>query len=160
MPSRTRIVAALAIVATTPLAAQRGAFRAASHFQLLHTAWMERLAFLSERLFMAPLGADKQYVRSRFNAIARRYDFLNHLLSGGIDVSWRRKAIGSAALPVSCWLTAFAPDSRAPKAGWILPGGLRKSGACKPSTPGSKRSIAPRPPPFSQDHATPAPVPR
>lgn len=38
-------------------------------------------------------GADKQYVRSLFNAIAHRYDFLNHLLSGGIDVSWRRKAI-------------------------------------------------------------------
>jgi demethylmenaquinone methyltransferase/2-methoxy-6-polyprenyl-1,4-benzoquinol methylase len=38
-------------------------------------------------------GADKQYVRSLFNAIAYRYDLLNHLLSGGIDLYWRRNAI-------------------------------------------------------------------
>ncbi len=35
----------------------------------------------------------KQYVRSLFNSIARRYDMLNHLLSGGIDTYWRRRAI-------------------------------------------------------------------
>jgi demethylmenaquinone methyltransferase/2-methoxy-6-polyprenyl-1,4-benzoquinol methylase len=29
-----------------------------------------------------------------FDSIARRYDFLNHLLSFGIDRYWRRKAIG------------------------------------------------------------------
>ena len=28
-----------------------------------------------------------------FNSIASKYDFLNHFLSGGIDVLWRRKAI-------------------------------------------------------------------
>jgi len=28
-----------------------------------------------------------------FNSIARRYDFLNHFLSLGIDISWRRKLI-------------------------------------------------------------------
>jgi demethylmenaquinone methyltransferase/2-methoxy-6-polyprenyl-1,4-benzoquinol methylase len=28
-----------------------------------------------------------------FNAIAHRYDFLNHLLSFGIDRVWRRKAV-------------------------------------------------------------------
>ena len=35
----------------------------------------------------------EQYVRSLFDSIAKRYDFLNHLLSGGIDRSWRHEAI-------------------------------------------------------------------
>ena len=33
------------------------------------------------------------YVRSMFNAIAKNYDFLNHLLSAGIDIWWRKKAM-------------------------------------------------------------------
>ena len=35
----------------------------------------------------------KQEVRSMFDSIAWRYDFLNHFLSFGTDLSWRRKAI-------------------------------------------------------------------
>ena len=35
----------------------------------------------------------KQQVRSMFNNIAYRYDFLNHFLSVGIDYHWRKKAI-------------------------------------------------------------------
>lgn len=36
---------------------------------------------------------DHSYVRSLFDKIAPRYDFLNHFLSGGFDILWRRKAI-------------------------------------------------------------------
>jgi demethylmenaquinone methyltransferase/2-methoxy-6-polyprenyl-1,4-benzoquinol methylase len=35
----------------------------------------------------------KSQVRKMFDAIAYRYDFLNHFLSFGIDKSWRKKAI-------------------------------------------------------------------
>lgn len=34
----------------------------------------------------------KEYVTKMFNSVARRYDFLNHFLSGGIDILWRKKA--------------------------------------------------------------------
>lgn len=37
----------------------------------------------------------KEQVAQMFNNIARRYDFLNHFLSLGIDKIWRRKAIKS-----------------------------------------------------------------
>src|SRR5262245_2384132 len=35
----------------------------------------------------------KEQVAGMFDKIAKRYDFLNHLLSAGIDKSWRKKAI-------------------------------------------------------------------
>jgi demethylmenaquinone methyltransferase/2-methoxy-6-polyprenyl-1,4-benzoquinol methylase len=35
----------------------------------------------------------KQQVEEMFDNIAHRYDFLNHLLSLGIDITWRKKAI-------------------------------------------------------------------
>jgi len=45
-----------------------------------------------------PLSTERQtyehsYVRSLFDKIAPRYDFLNHFLSAGFDIRWRRKAI-------------------------------------------------------------------
>ena len=33
----------------------------------------------------------KQQVEAMFDNIAHRYDFLNHFLSAGIDISWRKK---------------------------------------------------------------------
>jgi demethylmenaquinone methyltransferase/2-methoxy-6-polyprenyl-1,4-benzoquinol methylase len=37
-------------------------------------------------------------IQRMFDAIAGRYDFLNHLLSAGIDRTWRRRAIRSLGL--------------------------------------------------------------
>ena len=36
----------------------------------------------------------KKQVATMFDSIAHRYDFLNRFLSAGIDISWRKKAIG------------------------------------------------------------------
>lgn len=38
-------------------------------------------------------GGKKEQVASMFDNISPRYDFLNHLLSLGIDVLWRKKAV-------------------------------------------------------------------
>ena len=35
----------------------------------------------------------KEQVATMFNNISRKYDFLNHFLSLGIDIIWRKKAI-------------------------------------------------------------------
>ncbi|MCX7985154.1 MAG: bifunctional demethylmenaquinone methyltransferase/2-methoxy-6-polyprenyl-1,4-benzoquinol methylase UbiE [Bacteroidetes bacterium] len=35
----------------------------------------------------------QEYVRQLFDSIAHRYDFINHMLSFGIDVLWRKRAI-------------------------------------------------------------------
>ncbi len=40
----------------------------------------------------------KRRIRGMFDAVAPRYDFLNHLLSLGIDVRWRRRAVRALAL--------------------------------------------------------------
>src|ERR1700754_1515853 len=38
-------------------------------------------------------GTKKQQVAEMFNNISKTYDFLNHFLSLGIDIIWRKKAI-------------------------------------------------------------------
>ena len=45
----------------------------------------------------------KEQVAEMFNRIAFRYDILNRFLSGGIDRSWRKKAIND-----------FPPEQRLP----------------------------------------------
>jgi demethylmenaquinone methyltransferase / 2-methoxy-6-polyprenyl-1,4-benzoquinol methylase len=35
----------------------------------------------------------KEQVAQMFDSVSPRYDFLNHVLSGGIDILWRKKAI-------------------------------------------------------------------
>jgi demethylmenaquinone methyltransferase/2-methoxy-6-polyprenyl-1,4-benzoquinol methylase len=43
--------------------------------------------------YSADHGAKKQQVADMFNNISKTYDFLNHFLSLGIDIIWRKKAI-------------------------------------------------------------------
>ena len=38
-------------------------------------------------------GSKKEQVADMFNNISPKYDFLNHFLSLGIDILWRKKAI-------------------------------------------------------------------
>jgi len=39
------------------------------------------------------VGGKKEQVATMFNNISKKYDFLNHFLSLGIDIVWRKKAI-------------------------------------------------------------------
>lgn len=41
----------------------------------------------------------KQYVRRMFNVIARRYDLLNHILSAGLHLRWKRFAAAVSQVP-------------------------------------------------------------
>jgi demethylmenaquinone methyltransferase/2-methoxy-6-polyprenyl-1,4-benzoquinol methylase len=57
----------------------------------------------------------KKQVRRIFDSIAHRYDFLNHLLSAGIDFYWRKKALkltkinnNTALLDVACGTGDFS----------------------------------------------------
>jgi demethylmenaquinone methyltransferase / 2-methoxy-6-polyprenyl-1,4-benzoquinol methylase len=44
------------------------------------------------------LNKSPERIAGMFDAIAGQYDFLNHLLSAGIDRRWRKRAIGSLGL--------------------------------------------------------------
>jgi len=47
---------------------------------------------------LADISKSPDRIAGMFDAIAGRYDFLNHFLSAGIDTTWRRRAIRSLAL--------------------------------------------------------------
>src|SRR5262249_5603265 len=47
---------------------------------------------------MTDVSKSPRRIATMFDAIAARYDFLNHLLSAGIDTRWRRRAIRSLRL--------------------------------------------------------------
>lgn len=49
--------------------------------------------FVEGYLFMFRLSHKGEQIQQMFDAIAPRYDFLNHLLSFGIDKRWRRTAV-------------------------------------------------------------------
>lgn len=44
-------------------------------------------------VFLSRTVYEQQYVRTLFDAIAHRYDFLNHFLSSGFDILWRKKVV-------------------------------------------------------------------
>jgi len=61
----------------------------------------------------------KTQVRQMFDAIAYRYDFLNHFLSAGVDVYWRKKALkltrfssDAVLLDVACGTGDFAIEAK------------------------------------------------
>lgn len=56
-----------------------------------------RIAAVNNPLMNRPLperqATRQEYVRSLFDGIASHYDFLNHVLSSGFDILWRKRAI-------------------------------------------------------------------
>ena len=50
----------------------------------------------------------KNKVKNIFDSIAVRYDFLNHLLSFGVDKYWRRKALKLSKVGTDCVLLDIA----------------------------------------------------
>jgi len=52
-----------------------------------------------DRSLAAPPDKSPARISAMFDAIAGRYDFLNHVLSAGLDTRWRARAMKDARLP-------------------------------------------------------------
>ncbi len=73
---------------------------------------------MAEKMVLEPGEQKKHYVRRMFNAIAHRYDFLNHFLSMGIDILWRKRAVRqlqvndkALVLDLACGTADFALET-------------------------------------------------
>lgn len=69
--------------------------------KLLRRAVLEQVSAAVEAVpeaLVVPLPVQRGWVREAFHTIAGRYDLLNHVLSGGIHILWKRAAARAAAL--------------------------------------------------------------
>ncbi|HVT17489.1 MAG TPA: ubiquinone/menaquinone biosynthesis methyltransferase [Thermoanaerobaculia bacterium] len=96
-------------------------------------------------------GLDKsgRAIRDMFAGVARRYDLLNHLLSAGLDLVWRRQAAAALAAPAGATVLVGAAGGRPrgmKRRSLAGDGGLQSIGS-PPTTPADPLPGFPEQPP-------------